>query len=52
MLCPRLWRMSTCAGLGASRTLVLLNGRRQTYVPARLIGGRFVDVNAFSLHRH
>ena len=33
--------------LGASRTLVLLNGRRQTYVPARLIGGRFVDVNAF-----
>ena len=34
-------------GLGASRTLVLLNGRRQTYVPARLIGGRFVDVNAF-----
>ncbi len=34
-------------GLGASRTLVLLNGRRHTYVPARLIGGRFVDVNAF-----
>ena len=34
-------------GLGASRTLVLLNGRRQTYVPGRLIGGRFVDVNAF-----
>ena len=33
-------------GLGASRTLVLLNGRRQTYLPARLIGGRFVDVNA------
>ena len=33
-------------GLGASRTLVLINGRRQTYVPARLIGGRFVDVNA------
>ena len=33
-------------GLGASRTLVLFNGRRQTYVPARLIGGRFVDVNA------
>lgn len=33
-------------GLGASRTLVLLNGRRQVYVPARLIGGRFVDVNA------
>ncbi len=32
-------------GLGASRTLVLINGRRQTYVPARLIGGRFVDVN-------
>ncbi len=34
-------------GLGSSRTLVLLNGRRQVYVPARLIGGRFVDVNAF-----
>ena len=33
-------------GLGASRTLVLFNGRRQVYVPARLIGGRFVDVNA------
>lgn len=33
--------------LGASRTLVLLNGRRQTYLPARLAGGRFVDVNAF-----
>ena len=33
-------------GLGASRTLVLVNSRRQTYVPARLIGGRFVDVNA------
>ena len=32
-------------GLGASRTLVLINGRRHTYVPARLIGGRFVDVN-------
>ena len=25
-------------GLGASRSLVLINGRRQTYVPARLIG--------------
>ena len=34
-------------GLGASRTLVLLNGRRQTTLPARLFGGRFVDVNAF-----
>ena len=34
-------------GLGASRTLVLLNGRRQTYVPVRMYGGRFVDVNAF-----
>ena len=34
-------------GIGASRTLVLLNGRRQVYVPARLFGGRFVDVNAF-----
>lgn len=34
-------------GLGASRTLVLLNGRRQVYLPARLIGGRYVDVNAF-----
>ncbi len=33
-------------GLGASRTLVLFNGRRQVYVPARLAGGRFVDVNA------
>ncbi len=32
-------------GLGASRTLVLINGRRQAPVPARLIGGRFVDVN-------
>ena len=32
-------------GLGASRTLVLFNSRRQTYVPSRLIGGRFVDVN-------
>ena len=32
-------------GLGASRTLVLINGRRQVSVPARLIGGRFVDVN-------
>lgn len=34
-------------GLGASRTLVLLNGRRHTYVPVRLYGGRFVDVNSF-----
>ena len=33
--------------LAASRTLVLLNGRRQTYLPAWLAGGRFVDVNAF-----
>ena len=33
-------------GLGASRSMVLINSRRQTYVPARLIGGRFVDVNA------
>lgn len=33
--------------LGPARTLVLLNGRRQTYVPARLAGGRLVDVNAF-----
>ena len=32
-------------GLGASRTLVLINGRRHVPVPARLIGGRFVDVN-------
>ena len=31
-------------GLGASRSLVLFNGRRQTYLPARLIGGRFVDL--------
>ena len=36
-------------GLGASRTLVLINGRRQVYLPARLIGGRFVDLNAISL---
>ena len=34
-------------GLGASRTLVLLNGRRQVYLPARLIGGRYVDINSF-----
>ena len=33
-------------GLGASRTLVLINGRRQVYIPARLVGGRYVDVNA------
>ena len=32
-------------GLGASRTLVLVNGRRQSYLPSRLIGGRWVDVN-------
>ena len=32
-------------GLGASRTLVLFNERRQTYLPARLIGGRFVDLS-------
>ncbi len=32
-------------GLGASRTLVLVNGRRHVPVPARLIGSRFVDVN-------
>lgn len=31
-------------GLGASRSLVLFNGSRQTYLPGRLIGGRFVDV--------
>jgi len=34
-------------GIGPSRTLVLLNGRRQVYVPVRLAGGRFVDVNVF-----
>ena len=34
-------------GIGASRTLVLLNGRRQVYLPMRLSGGRFVDVSAF-----
>ena len=39
-------------GLGASRTLVLLNGRRHVPVPARLIGGRFVDVNTIPGHRH
>ena len=32
-------------GLGASRTLVLFNGKRQNYLPARLIGGRFVDLS-------
>ena len=32
-------------GLGASRTLVLLNGRRTAYLPAQLPGGRYVDVN-------
>ena len=32
--------------LGPSRTLVLLNGRRQVPVPFRLFGGRYVDVNA------
>ncbi len=31
--------------LGASRTLVLVNNRRQAPIPARLFGGRFVDVN-------
>ncbi len=36
-------------GLGASRTLVLINGRRHTYLPARLIGGRFVDINSIPL---
>ena len=34
-------------GLGGSRTLVLLNGRRQVYLPSRLIGGRYVDINSF-----
>ena len=32
-------------GLDASRTLVLSNGRRQTYLPARPVGGRFVDIS-------
>ncbi|MXW07580.1 MAG: TonB-dependent receptor [Gammaproteobacteria bacterium] len=32
-------------GLGASRTLVLFNGKRQTYLPARLVGGRFVELS-------
>ena len=36
-------------GLGASRTLVLFNGRRQVYVPAQLVGGRFVDVNVLPM---
>ena len=31
--------------LGPSRTLVLVNNRRQAPVPARLFGGRFVDIN-------
>ena len=35
--------------LGASRTLVLLNSRRHAYVPFRLIGGRFVDVNTIPM---
>lgn len=34
-------------GIGASRTLVLLNDRRQVPFPMRLSGGRFVDVSAF-----
>ena len=34
-------------GLGPQRTLILLNGKRQTPVPQRLPGGRFVDVNSF-----
>ncbi len=33
-------------GLGASRTLVLINGRRSAGVPVKLAGGRFVDVNS------
>ena len=33
-------------GLGPSRTLVLVNGRRQVYLPTRLAGGRYVDINA------
>lgn len=32
-------------GLGAARTLVLINGKRQTPISARLPGGRFVDIN-------
>ena len=34
-------------GIGASRTLVLLNGKRQVQFPMRISGGRFVDVSAF-----
>ncbi len=34
-------------GLGAQRTLVLINGKRQVSVPSRLPAGRFVDVNNF-----
>ena len=34
-------------GLGPSRTLVLINGKRHVYVPVQLFGGRFVDVNSF-----
>lgn len=33
-------------GLGAQRTLVLLNGKRQVGVPANLPAGRFVDINS------
>lgn len=32
-------------GLGAQRTLVLINGRRQVPVPQRVAAGRFVDIN-------
>ncbi|MEM7218561.1 MAG: TonB-dependent receptor [Pseudomonadota bacterium] len=34
-------------GLGAQRTLVLLNGKRQVPVSQRLPAGRFVDINSF-----
>ena len=36
-------------GLGASRTLVLINGQRQVAVPIRLGAGRFVDLNSMPM---
>lgn len=33
-------------GLGANRTLVLINGQRQVAVPVRLGAGRFIDINS------
>jgi outer membrane receptor protein involved in Fe transport len=33
-------------GLGADRSLVLINGQRQVAVPVRLLSGRFIDINS------